>query len=91
MDIPVTHDAGSHRFKAVVNQHESHLEYALHDNVMEILHTIVPPEVGGRGIAGTLTATALEYARAHALKIKPLCAYAAAYFQRHPEHADLLA
>ncbi|OZI61664.1 GNAT family N-acetyltransferase [Bordetella genomosp. 11] len=91
MDISVTHDPASHRFKAIVDQHESHLEYALRDGVMAILHTIVPPEVGGRGIAGHLTVAAIEYARSHALKIAPQCAYAAAYFQRHPEYADLLA
>jgi predicted GNAT family acetyltransferase len=91
MDTPVTHDTSSHRFKAVVEQHESHLEYALRDNVMVILHTIVPPEVGGRGIAGQLVTTALEYARAHGMKVDPKCSYAAAYLKKHPEYADLLA
>lgn len=91
MDIPVTHDAVAHRFKAIVDQHESHVEYALRDSVMDILHTVVPPEVGGRGIAGQLTVAALEYARAHGLKVLPSCPYAAGYLKRHPEYADLLA
>lgn len=91
MDISVTHDAGSRRFKAIVDQHESHVEYALRGNVMDILHTIVPPAVGGRGIAGQLTAAALDYARSHGLKIRASCSYAAAYLQRHPEYSDLLA
>ncbi|AOB32146.1 acetyltransferase [Bordetella sp. H567] len=91
MDITITHDAGAHRFKAIVEHHESHVEYALRDNVMVILHTIVPREVEGRGIAGRLTVAALDYARSHGLKVQPVCAYAAGYLQRHPEYADLVA
>jgi predicted GNAT family acetyltransferase len=90
MDLPITHDDASHRFEAVVDGHEGHVEYTLHGDVMEILHTIVPPELGGRGIAGQLTVAALGYARSHGLKVRPTCPYAAAYIQRHREYADLL-
>ena len=35
--------------------------------------------------------TALEYARAESLKVEPACSYAAAFMERHPQYADLLA
>ncbi|ARP85881.1 GNAT family N-acetyltransferase [Bordetella genomosp. 9] len=91
MDISVTHDAQSHRFTAVVDQHECELDYSIRDNVMTILHTGVPSAVGGRGIAAELTRSALEYARAQGWKVVPLCSYAAVYFRRHPEYTPLLA
>lgn len=58
---------------------------------MVILHTGVPPELGGRGIAAQLTEAALAAARENGWKVRPRCSYAAAYFKRHPEYNDLLA
>jgi predicted GNAT family acetyltransferase len=47
--------------------------------------------VGGRGIAAELTRHALEDARAHGWKVRPLCSYAEVYMRRHPEYNDLRA
>lgn len=55
------------------------------------LHTEVPPEFGGRGIASALVQRVLADARANNFKITPRCPLFAAHFQRHPEDADLLA
>ena len=53
-------------------------------------HTLVPPEIGGRGVAGQLVAALIADARANGFTIVPACSYVAAAFQRHPEWADLL-
>ena len=45
---------------------------------MAIVHTEVPPAVAGRGIAGELVRSALEFARAQGWKVRPLCSYAVA-------------
>jgi predicted GNAT family acetyltransferase len=91
MDIPITHEAQSRRFIAIVDGRESKVEYSLQGNIMTILHTEVPPELGGRGIAGQLVRAALEYAREQNWRVVPVCSYAASYLDRHPEYADLLA
>ncbi|MGN6570373.1 MAG: N-acetyltransferase [Pseudolabrys sp.] len=31
----------------------------------------------------------LEHARAHGLKVRPLCSFAADYMGRHPEYEDV--
>jgi predicted GNAT family acetyltransferase len=54
-------------------------------------HTLVPSEIGGRGVAGKLVEALIADARAEGWKIAPDCSYVAAAFQRHPEWADLLA
>lgn len=52
-------------------------------------HTLVPPEIGGRGVAARLVEALVADARAEGFRIKPVCSYVAAQFRRHPEWADL--
>ena len=87
----IRHDAAASRFTTTVDGYDAFVEYVERDGVMTITHTIVPPEIGGRGIAAQLVHAALEYARAAGLKVVPRCSYAAGYFDKHPEDADLLA
>lgn len=90
-DNAIRHDSATSRFTTTVDGHQGYVEYEEGDGVMTITHTIVPPEIGGRGVAGQLVQAALEYARAEGLKVVPRCSYAAGYFDKHPEDADLLA
>lgn len=70
---------------------EAYVEYELDGDVMTITHTIVPEAIGGRGIAGRLVAQAFETARANGWKVRTQCSYAAAWAQKHPDVAGLLA
>lgn len=54
-------------------------------------HTLVPPEIGGRGIAARLVEAIVADARAQGFRIIPQCSYVAAAFDRHPDWADLRA
>lgn len=54
-------------------------------------HTLVPPEIGGRGVAARLVEALIADAREDHFTIIPECSYVAAAFKRHPEWADLLA
>ncbi|WP_425602494.1 GNAT family N-acetyltransferase [Luteimonas galliterrae] len=84
------HDPARHRFSIEVDGHEAELVYVPEDGAIAIVHTGVPPEIGGRGIAGDLVKAALEFARNAGLKVKPRCEYAAAYLKRHREYDDLV-
>lgn len=59
------------------------------DNIRAATHTIVPPEIGGRGIAGELVKAMINDARTQGFRIRPVCSYVDAAFKRHPEWADL--
>ena len=61
------------------------------DGVRVAEHTIVPPEIGGMGVAARLVDALVEDARKQGFKVKPECSYVAASFDRHPEWADLRA
>ena len=52
-------------------------------------HTLVPPEIGGRGVAGKLVEALVADARELGFRIDPQCSYVAAAFRRHPEWSDL--
>ena len=52
-------------------------------------HTLVPPEIGGRGVALRLVEALMADARSEGFTIDPHCSYVAAQFKRHPEWADL--
>ena len=91
MDNPIQHDAKARRFNTVVDGVTGYVEYELAGDVMTITHTIVPPAIGGRGIAAALMKAALEHARNQGFKVDPECSYADAWIRRHPEYEDLRA
>jgi len=91
MSLDIRHDRGTHRFEVTVEGVPCVLDYMLAEGGMAITHTIVPAEAAGRGVAGELVRTALDYARSRGWKVAPLCSYADAWMQRHPDYADLRA
>jgi len=54
-------------------------------NNLTVYHTEVSEKLKGQGVSTRLLATMVEYARAHNLKVIPLCPYVSAQFKRHPE------
>ncbi len=67
------------------------LTYVRRGDVLVADHTLVPKEIGGRGIAADLVKALVADARVHGWKIQPQCSYVVAMFERHPEWADLKA
>lgn len=86
----VHHDAGAQRFTTREDGVTAFVEYEREGDVMIITHTIVPPEIGGRGIAGTLVAAAFAQARAEGWRVRTQCSYAAAWAAKHPDVQSLL-
>lgn len=89
MDIIDNQTAGS--FETTIDGLRAFADYRIEGGKMILPHTVVPPALGGRGIAGKLVEAALARARAEGLTVVPACSYVAAYMQRHPETQDLLA
>ena len=89
--VTVAHQRAQHRFEALVDGRLSRCDYQLDGKVMRLVHTEVPAELEGRGIASRLVAAALAYAREQGLTVVPVCSYVRSYMRRHPETASLLA
>lgn len=88
--IDIQHDAAAQRFHAVVAGGEAECVYRLASNLMNIVHTEVPPQAEGQGIAAVLVGAALAHARAMGWRVRPSCSYVRSYMRRHAETQDLL-
>jgi predicted GNAT family acetyltransferase len=67
------------------------IDYRLADGVITLVHTEVDPAHSGQGHAATLARGALDDARSRGLAVVPSCPYVAAYIDKHPDYADLVA
>ena len=94
MDHPkpeVTHNAAARRFEATVDGLVSRCDYRMHGNTMMLVHTEVPPQLEGRGLASLLVRAAFDHARDNGMDVLPVCSYVRTWAQRHPEVQSLLA
>ncbi len=60
------------------------------DGIADLNHTFVDPSLRGRGVADQLLAEAVKTLRQEGKKTRLTCSYAVAWFEKHPEHRDLL-
>jgi uncharacterized protein len=89
--LPVKHNAAANRFEVTLDGHLSVCEYELAENNLVFKHTLVPPELRGRGVAEQLVRAGLAEARATGRRVVPACSYVAKFIERHREFQDLLA
>jgi predicted GNAT family acetyltransferase len=89
--VNVRHNPSERRFEAEIGGHLAVAEYALDGDRMTFTHTLVPPELRGKGLAEKLVRAGLAEARAQGRRVVPACSYVAAFIERHAEFKDLLA
>jgi uncharacterized protein len=85
-----TDNIAAGRFELMENGKLAFANYRRSGGVLEIPHVEADPALRGSGAAGRLMDLVLQFARNEGLKVRPVCGYAAAYMQRHPESLDLL-
>jgi len=71
--------------------HTAFAAYRVEGDDIVFYHTVVPPELEGRGIGSALVKGALEDVRKRGLKVVPACEFVRGWIERHPEARDLLA
>lgn len=84
--MEITHIPEEHLFQTIVDGYTAYVNYNIQHNQLDIRHTIVPPPIGGRGIAAQLVKAAYDYALEHNLQPVATCSYAVVWLQRHPEY-----
>ena len=80
---------GEYRAELAGNPHVGRMTWVKRGDARVVDHTLVPPEIGGRGIAAKLVEAIVADARAQGFKIIPQCSYVVAAFERHPEWSDI--
>jgi predicted GNAT family acetyltransferase len=86
----IVNNKAKHRYELAVEGHIAATYYSIADGVITFIHTEVPPELGGKGIASQLIKGALDQVRADGLKVIAQCPFVKAYIEKHPDYADLL-
>ena len=86
----VVNNRAQHRYELTVDGHLAATYYTIADGTITFVHTEVPPELGGKGVASRLVKGALDQVRAEGLKVIAECPFVKAYIGKHAEYADLL-
>ena len=92
MTTEVTDDRARSRFEITEDgARVGFLTYRTAPGVLDLVHTEVDPDHGGRGLAGIMVRYALDDARARGLAVLPHCPYVARFIGEHTdEYLDLV-
>jgi hypothetical protein len=90
-DIELINNEAIHNFELFVNGHRAFIDYKTKDNKIYLIHTEVPAELKGMGVAEALVEKTFNYIEQHQLKMVPLCSYIQIFLKRHPEWNRLVA
>lgn len=82
----IMHSLEKSGFHVTVDGYEAYVTYKIENGCLDIRHTVVPSEIGGRGIASELVKSAYDYALSQGLSCIATCRYAAVWLERHPEY-----
>lgn len=74
-----------HNFELWLENKRSFIDYNKKGNKVYLLHTEVPKELEGRGVASALVEKTLKHLENENLKLVPLCTYVQSFLKRHPE------
>jgi predicted GNAT family acetyltransferase len=90
-EIPLVNNEAIHNFELTVEGHRAFIDYKQKDDKIYLIHTEVPVELEGKGVASAIVEKAFNYIEENNLKLIPLCVYVASYLKRHPEWNRILA
>ncbi len=89
--LDVVHNPAKKQFEIHLGDQTALVKYILGSSEIIFTHTEVPEQFEGQGIASKLAKTAIEYAQAEGLRIRPMCPFVAAYIKDHPEYQSITA
>lgn len=78
------------RYEVAVGGETAFLTYERRKHSIALVHTEVPPSLGGRGLGGILARHALETARAEGTRVVVQCPFVQAWLRRHPGYSDVV-
>jgi len=90
MEMDILNNPLDHRFEVEINGSLAFIDYVLDEGLITLVHTEVPPALGGQGIGGKLVKEALEFAEHHQLLVVPQCPFVQSYINKHEQYRDLV-
>lgn len=90
-DIALINNEVIHNFELTVDGYRAFIDYKQKGDKVYLIHTEVPAELRGKGVAEAIVEKVFNYLEKRNLKMVPLCTYVGSYLKRHPEWNRLLA
>jgi uncharacterized protein len=92
MDSSVKENAHQYRFELPIRDGMFAVAYyRIEDGRVALIHTEVPAQFSGQGIASQLAVGIFELLRKTGRKAILTCPFMARFFAKHPEYADVVA
>ena len=88
--LEVINNEQRQQFQVSVEGETAFMEYRFKDGVIVLMHTEVPEQLSGRGIATALVEFAFDYALKNNFPVKIYCPFVLMWLKRHPERAGQL-
>lgn len=90
-DLRIADNPSARRYEAHLGDRVAAFsEYIPVEGGLIFTHTIVEPDLEGRGIGSQLVREELDDVRRRGLKVTPKCPFVRAWIRRHPEYSDLV-
>src|SRR4051812_14446852 len=74
-----------HNFEFIIEGHRSFIDYLEKNSKLYLLHTEVPQELEGKGVAAAFVEKVFLYLEERGQKAVVLCPYIQFFIKRHPE------
>ncbi len=84
-EFKVLNNKGRSRFEIALGDDFAFTEYRYYEGSIALMHTVVPPQHGGKGLATKLISFAFNFAQDNNLPVMVYCPFAADYVKKHPE------
>jgi predicted GNAT family acetyltransferase len=91
MSLEVRNDEKARKFYATVDGQEATIEYVKTGDVYNLLHTFVPEELRGHGVAEQLVTGALDQIQRQGARFVPTCPYIQGFLKSHPQYQEAVA
>lgn len=89
-ELEMIDNQAAHNFELWIDGKKAFIDYKKRGNSVYVVHTEVPPDLQGEGLAAALVEKVLRYLDAHQLRLVPLCSYTQLFLKRHPEWCRLV-
>ena len=85
LDLKVVKNDATSRFELTVDEYIAFIDFKQQGQLIKLIHTEVPEELGGRGVAAALVEKTLVFLETNNFSLYPYCPYVYAYIKRHPD------
>ncbi len=89
-DQQVVNNQAESRFEVMLDAGVAMAQYREGRSRIAFIHTEVPREYSGRGLAARIVRVGLDYAQEKGLAVLPFCPYVRAFIKRHEEYQPLV-